>query len=100
MKYAKWKLDFLQNPEYGQNCDEIVRERGQDIRGVFFAGDGSSENWLVGYVSDDFDASGLEAYSMTEISQQEALQMCQARNPACYLDDNGELQTPNPFDIN
>jgi hypothetical protein len=92
MIYAKWKLDFSSDPNYGIGPDPIVSERGDSISGAFFIG--ASNDWIYGYLNDDFDYSGLENWHITEVTQEEMLEKAQELNSECYIDENGKIAAP------
>lgn len=96
MKYAKWKLVWQGEPSEGFGFDEIVIERGDSIEGAFYEGDGDPHNFIYGYLNDDFDLDGLEAWQITEVTQAEMLEKAQELDPECYIDDNGRIRSPEP----
>ena len=92
MIYAKWKLDFSANPNYGIGPDSIVVARGDSIEGAFYVG--ASNDWIYGYLNDDFDYADLEIWQITEVTQEEILEKAQELNPECYIGENNKILGP------
>jgi hypothetical protein len=94
MKYAKWKLTWQGEPSSGYGPDPIIVERGDSVEGAFFEGDGDPHNFIYGYLNDNFNFDGLEAWQITEITQAEILEKAQELNPKCYIEENGRIASP------
>jgi hypothetical protein len=92
MKYAKWKLDFTNDPHYGIGPDSIVADRGDTIEGAFFVGE--PKDWIYGYLNDDFDFTGLEAWQVTEVTREDMLNQALLLNSECYVDEHGRIIAP------
>lgn len=94
MIYAKWKLDFTDDPQYGVGPDTLVAERGDSIEGAFFVGD--AQDWIYGYLNEGFNMEGLEQWNITEVTQEDILAAALQLNPDCYVNDHGRIASPLP----
>lgn len=92
MIYGKWKLVFENNMGFGPY--QGVKERGDTIEPIFFSEPNAPHGWVYGYLNDDFDFTGLDAWQITEITAEEILEQSQVTNPSCYFDDNGRITDP------
>lgn len=86
MKYATWTI---KQPE-GTTPEPTIREAGGWAEGGVML----DQNTVLGYVSDDVTATGLEVWNFTVISQQEILTLAQTTNPECFIADNGTIKAP------
>jgi len=86
MKYATW---IIKEPE-GTTPEPAIREAGGEASG----GVTLNTDLILGYISDDVIAAGLEEWNLTVVSQQEALSLAQAGNPECFIADNGTIKAP------
>jgi hypothetical protein len=85
MRYATWKVNFIDDEKNGLTPEPIIRSRGGEAEGLFFA----EEKKIVGWFSDDANTDGLENYSFEEITPESALQLALATNPTAYVNTNG-----------
>jgi len=88
MKYATWTI---KRPE-GSTPEPLIRSRGGQASGGFMVDDDT----VCGYVWNDVDLSGLEAWNFTEKTSTEAMALALDRNPKCFFADDGTIQAPQP----
>ena len=88
MKYATWTI---KRPE-GSTPEPTIREAG----GTALGGLMLNAETVLGYMSDNATTTGLSEWNVTVKTQQEALALAQARNPECFLADDGTIQAPTP----
>ena len=91
MKYVTWKIYFPTNSNEGYTPESTIRERGGTAEGGL-----STENLIIGYVSDNADLTNLEQYEVTEVTQEQALNLAKQFNADCYLSDDGKINYPKP----
>lgn len=93
MRYALWDL-----VEDSANYYTGPEQKVFDLGGVAEASwaNGIVENGadILGYITGDFDSAELSHWNYREISQQEALEFCQAINPEAYLLPDGRITAP------
>lgn len=89
MRYATWRLNWS-DPMYGTGPEEIIAGRGGRAEGVV-ANPEVEHGPILGYVSGDFDASGLDAWEYTEITAEQALLFAQDVDDSVTFDDTGRL---------
>ena len=70
MKYATWILNFT-NPEYGTGPEATIVEQGGTAEGSYTDGDVTDGAEILGYFTGE--PTDLEAWSFTELTQEEAL---------------------------
>ena len=87
MKYFTWNTVF-DDLGYGNTPETSVTtgtlEGGFDYQGTS----------IVGYGSNNVNISGLEKWSVVEITQAEALNFAKSLNSNCYVNDDGKIQAP------
>ena len=88
MKYATWTVS---QPE-GTTPEPLIRSRGGQALGGLML----DANTVLGYVWNDVDLTGLDAWNFTEKTQEQALTLAQALNLECFLADDGTIQAPPP----
>lgn len=88
MKYATWTIS---RPE-GTTPEPTIREAGGTASGGLMV----DTDTVLGYMSDDATTTGLSEWNLTVKTQQEALALAQAKNPECFLADDGTIQAPQP----
>ena len=95
MRYATWSVYFPESDsKEGTTPESIIRERGGQADGAFIVNGFT----FLGYVSDNADLTGLENFNVTEITQEEALTLAQADNPAASFAPDGSFVVPTiPF---
>lgn len=91
MRYLTYKLTYP-TADYGFGPEPTVRDSQTAIlhASSFVAADGTH----LGYLYGEHDLSGLEAWSVAEVTQQEALGFAQALNPEAFLLGNGVITVP------
>jgi hypothetical protein len=85
MRYATWEVNFIDDEKNGLTPEPIIRSRGGEAEGLFFA----EERKIVGWFSDDANIDGLENYSFEEITPESALQLALIIDPSAYTNANG-----------
>ena len=89
MKYATWILDFT-DPEYGTGPEQEIVTQGGTAEGAIANGDITDGATILGYFTGE--ATGLEAWSFTELTQGEALAFVTAIDSTAYVADDGKIQ--------
>lgn len=88
MKYATWILNF-DDPKYGTGPEpRIVKNKGT-AEGAFAEGDITKGARILGYFTGE--PTDLEAWSFTEITQQEALDFVLAFDETAYVTEEGKI---------
>ena len=88
MKYATWILNF-DNPNYGTGPEASIAEQGGSAEGSFAEGDITKGARILGYFTGE--PTEVEAWSFTEITQQEALDFVLALDDTAYLAEDGRI---------
>lgn len=91
MRYLTYKLNYP-TPEYGFGPEPTVRDSQTAILhgSAFVDADGTH----LGYLYGDHDLSGLGAWSVAEVTQEQAVAFAQALNSEAYLLPNGVITVP------
>jgi len=89
MKYATWILDFT-NPEQGTGPESEIVSQGGTAEGAIANGDTTEGAEILGYFTGE--ATDLEAWSFTELTQDEALAFVTAINSTAYVAEDGKIQ--------
>lgn len=93
MNYATWKLNFT-NPEYGTGPEEKIAELGSHAEAAWVDGIVEEGGIILGYVNGPQDEIDLQAWSFTNITQEDALDFCLSINEQAYLLDDGRITVP------
>lgn len=93
MKYATWVLDFT-NFDYGTGPEKAITVQGGSCQGAYPSGDVTKGSKILGYFTGE--VTGLEAWSFTEISQQEALEFVMAIDETAHLTQDGRIAVVLP----
>jgi len=88
MKYATWILNF-DDPNYGTGPEASIAEQGGSAEGSYAEGDITQGARILGYFTGE--PTEVEAWSFTEITQQEALDFVLALDDTAYLAENGKI---------
>jgi len=88
MKYATWILNF-DDPNYGTGPEAVIVEQGGSAEGSFAEGDITKGARILGYFTGE--PTEVEAWSFTEITQQEALDFVLALDDTAYLAEDGRI---------
>ena len=88
MKYATWILNFV-NPEYGTGPEATIVEQGETAEGSYTNGDVTDGGKILGYFTGE--PTGLEAWSFTEITQEEALAFVTAIDNTASVGEDGRI---------
>ena len=87
MRYFTWNTIWDNESKYGTTPESSV------ITGNLEGGFEYQGTSIVGYGSDDVDITGLDKWSVVEITQQECLDLALALNPECFILD-GKITAP------
>ena len=99
MNYATWKLNFT-NPQYGTGPEEKIAELGSHAEAAWVDGVVEDGGTVLGYLDGSQDEIELQAWSFTNISQEDALDFCLSINEEAYLLEDGRITAPvEPFEI-
>jgi hypothetical protein len=88
MKYATWKLNFI-NPEYGTGPEPEIVANGGTAEGAWVDGDITDGGTVLGYFTGD--AADLAPWEFAEVSQEQALEFAKAIDPTAYLLEDGRI---------
>ena len=90
MRYLKWRLS---EGRWGTGPEETIADRG----GWVDAGPGADPtHYLVGYLSESADLTGLETWDVTELTQSEALAYALELDDTATLMDDGRFTSALP----
>ncbi len=93
MNYATWKLNFA-NANYGTGPESKIAELGGSAEGAWVDGIAEDGGTIIGYVSSPQDEIELQKWQFQNISQEEALDFCQAIDENAYLNEEGRIIAP------
>ena len=88
MKYATWILNFV-NPEYGTGPESTIVEQGGTAEGSYTDGDVTDGAEILGYFTGE--PTDLEAWSFTELTQDEALAFVTAIDDTATIGEDGRI---------
>jgi len=88
MKYATWILNF-DDPNYGTGPEASIVEQGGSAEGSYAEGDITQGARIFGYFTGE--PKDLEAWSFTELTQQEALDFVLALDDTAYVTEEGKI---------
>jgi len=88
MKYATWILNFT-NPEYGTGPEATIVEQGGTAEGSYTDGDVTDGAEILGYFTGE--PTDLEAWSFTELTQDEALAFVTAIDDTATVGEDGRI---------
>jgi len=88
MKYATWILNFS-DPQYGTGPEPSIVLQGGTAEGSMPDGDVTDGGKILGYFTGE--PTGLEAWSFTELTQDEALAFVTAIDDTAYVADDGRI---------
>jgi len=88
MKYATWILNFV-NPEYGTGPEATIVEQGGTAEGSYADGDVTDGARILGYFTGE--PTGLDAWSFTELTQEEALAFVTAIDETATVGEDGRI---------
>jgi hypothetical protein len=88
VKYATWILNF-DDPKYGTGPEAVIAEQGGTAEGSYAEGDITKGARILGYFTGE--PTDLEAWSFTEITQQEALDFVLAFDETAYVTEEGKI---------
>jgi len=89
MKYATWILDFT-NPKYGTGPEGSIYAQGYTAEAFMSSGDIVNGGKTLGYFTGE--PTNLEAWSFTEITQEESLSFVTAIDSTAYVAEDGKIQ--------
>ena len=88
MKYATWVLNF-DDPNYGTGPEPSIVEQDGSAEGSYAEGDITQGARILGYFTGE--PTDLEAWSFTELTQQEALDFVLALDETAYVTEEGKI---------
>jgi len=88
MKYATWVLNF-ETPDYGTGPEASVVEQSGTAEGAYVEGDITKGARILGYFTGQ--PTDLEAWSFTEITQEEALNFVLSIDDTAYISEDGKI---------
>jgi len=88
MKYATWTLNFT-DPDYGTGPEPVIVSQGGTAEGSIPDGDVTEGAEILGYFTGE--PTGLDAWSFTELTQDEALAFVTAIDNTAYVADDGRI---------
>jgi hypothetical protein len=88
MKYATWKLNFI-NPEYGTGPEPEIVANGGTAEGAWVDGDITDGGTVLGYFTGD--APNLAPWEFAEVTQEAALEFAVSIDATAYLLSNGRI---------
>ena len=88
MKYATWILNFS-DPQYGTGPEPSIVLQGGTAEGSMPDGDVTEGAEIFGYFTGN--PTGLDAWSFTELTQDEALAFVTAIDNTAYVADDGRI---------
>ena len=88
MKYATWILNFS-DPNYGTGPEPVIVSQGGTAEGSIPDGDVTEGAEILGYFTGE--PTGLDAWSFTELTQDEALAFVTAIDDTAYVADDGRI---------
>ena len=89
MKYATWILNF-DDPNYGTGPEASIVEQGGSAEGSYAEGDITQGARILGYFTGE--PTDLDAWSFTELTQQEALDFVLALDETAYVGEEGKIE--------
>jgi hypothetical protein len=90
MKYATWKLNFI-DPNYGTGPEEIIVAQRILVSGAWEIGSITEDGKILGYLSAEPDLEELSDWHFEMITQAEALALAQTVNPEAKLMEDGTI---------
>lgn len=84
MKYATWKIHFLNNATTGTTPESFIIDRGGSASGVTPVG----ENRILGLISDEADISNLNEYEINILSTEQAYDLLFSIDNRVTLENN------------
>jgi hypothetical protein len=93
MNYATWKLNFT-NPDYGTGPEDKIAELGSTAEAGWVEGLAENDGIILGYLDGPQDEIELEAWSFTNISEEDALDFCLSINEEAYILEDGKITAP------
>ena len=88
MKYATWKLNFA-IPEYGTGPEASITLQGGTAEGSYTDGNVTDGAKILGYFTGE--PTGLDAWSFTELTQEEALAFVTAIDDTATVGEDGRI---------
>lgn len=88
MKYATWKLNFI-NPEYGTGPEPEIVANGGTAEGAWVNGEITDGGTVLGYFTGD--APDLAPWQFAEVTQAQALAFAVAIDATAYLLEDGRI---------
>lgn len=93
MNYATWKINFT-DPNYGTGPEDRIAELGFGAEAGWSIGTVENDGIIIGYLTEALDEADLTTWDFANISQADALNLCQSVNPEAFLLANGKIALP------
>ena len=93
MNYATWKLNF-DEPEYGTGPEAAIEALGVAVEASWSDGEPQNGGVILGYLDQPVDELLLAPWELTNITQEEALDFCQALNENANVLPDGRIVAP------
>jgi hypothetical protein len=90
MKYATWKLNFI-DPKYGTGPEDIIVAQGIEVSGAWEIGSITEGGKILGYISAEPDLSELSDWDFSVVTQEEALALARTVNPKAEVMADGSI---------
>ena len=90
MKYATWKLNFI-DPEYGTGPEELIVAQGIEVSGAWSIGSVTEDGKILGYLSAEPDLEELSDWDFQMLTQAEALAVAHTENPDAEVMTDGTI---------
>ena len=96
MKYATWVLNF-DDPKYGTGPEASIVDQGGTAEGAYAEGDVTNNSRILGYFTGE--PTDLQAWSFTELTQQEALDFVLAIDNTATVGEDGKIDVEIKDDL-
>ena len=84
MKYATWKIHFLNNAATGTTPESFIIDRGGSASGLTPVG----KHKILGLISDEADISNLDEYEINILSTQQSYDLLFSIDNRVILENN------------
>lgn len=91
MRYLTWQLTWADG--YGYGPEPVVAEHGARLEASSWVDPTVEVGTILGYLHGDVDLALLDDWSVTELTEAEALAFAQAIDPNACVTDDGVIGT-------
>lgn len=99
MRYLTWQLTWDAEHQYGIGPEATVAEHGARLEASSWVDPTVESGTILGYLHGDINLGLLADWSVTELTEAEALAFAQEIDPNAYLADGGVIAAPMPVDL-